>query len=288
MGEKRYHWLKLKDDFFNSKRIKKLRKLAGGDTYTIIYLKMQLVAMKHDGVITFTGLEKSFADELALELDENPENVTVTVQYLLSCGLLETSDDIHFFIPYAVENTQSESASTQRSRLCRERQKALQCNNDATPMQRSCNDTQQNCSVDIDIEKDIDIDTEIDIEKDLTVPNGTVCRTGDVRRIVDAWNSLGLSQIQKITGTSNRGGMLRARVNEYGVEAVVNAVLKVKNSSFLRGQNKKGWVITFDWFVRPNNFVKVMEGQYDDSIPVRQSLKDRVQTDYGSPMDFYE
>lgn len=96
MGEKRYHWLKLKDDFFSSKRIKKLRKLAGGDTYTIIYLKMQLVAMKHDGIITFTGLEKSFADELALELDETPENVTVTVQYLLSCGLLEMPDDIHF------------------------------------------------------------------------------------------------------------------------------------------------------------------------------------------------
>ena len=154
MGEKRYHWLKLKDDFFSSKRIKKLRKLAGGDTYTIIYLKMQLVAMKHDGIITFTGLEKSFADELALELDETPENVTVTVQYLLSCGLLETSDDIHFFIPYAVENTQSEAASTQRSRLCRERRKALQCNDNATQAQQKCNKLQQNCSV--DIEKDIE------------------------------------------------------------------------------------------------------------------------------------
>ena len=33
---KRYYWLKLQDDFFKSKRIKKLRKIAGGDTYTII------------------------------------------------------------------------------------------------------------------------------------------------------------------------------------------------------------------------------------------------------------
>ena len=170
MGEKRYHWLKLKDDFFSSKRIKKLRKLAGGDTYTIIYLKMQLVAMKHDGIITFTGLEKSFADELALELDETPENVTVTVQYLLSCGLLETSDDIHFFIPYAVENTQSEAASTQRSRLCRERRKALQCNDNATQAQQKCNKLQQNCSV--DIEKDIDIEIEKEIEE---VSNDTSC-----------------------------------------------------------------------------------------------------------------
>lgn len=172
MAEKRYHWLKLKDDFFTSKRIKKLRKLAGGDTYTIIYLKMQLIAMKHDGVIAFTGLEKSFAEELALELDESPENVTVTVQYLLSCGLMETSDDVHFFIPYAVENTQSEAASTQRSRLSRERRKTLQCNADATQLQRGCNNMQQNCNVDIDIEKDIDTEIEKDIEE---VPYGTSC-----------------------------------------------------------------------------------------------------------------
>ena len=165
MAEKRYHWLKLKDDFFTSKRIKKLRKLAGGDTYTIIYLKMQLIAMKHDGIITFTGLEKSIAEELALELDESVENVTVTVQYLLSCGLMETSDDVHFFIPYAVENTQSEAASTQRSRLSRERRKVLQCNTDATQMQRERNKLQHNCNVDIDIEKDIDTEIEKDIEE---------------------------------------------------------------------------------------------------------------------------
>jgi hypothetical protein len=39
LADKRYYWLKLQDGFFDSKRIKKLRKLAGGDTYTIIYLK---------------------------------------------------------------------------------------------------------------------------------------------------------------------------------------------------------------------------------------------------------
>ena len=48
MANKRYYWLKLYDDFFSSLRIKKLRKLAGGDTYLAIYLKMQLLAMKSD------------------------------------------------------------------------------------------------------------------------------------------------------------------------------------------------------------------------------------------------
>ena len=80
---KRYYWLKLKDDFFTSKRIKKLRNQAGGDTYTIIYLKMQLLAMKTDGVLTWTGLEENFAEELALDLDEKPDDVEVTLSWSL-------------------------------------------------------------------------------------------------------------------------------------------------------------------------------------------------------------
>lgn len=144
----------MQDGFFTSRRIKKLRKLAGGDTYTIIYLKMQLVAMKKGGFLEYTGLEKTFADELALELDEEPENVTVTVNYLLGCGLLEASSEAEYFVPYAVMNTGSESSSTRRVREHRER-KALQCNADVTPVKQICNTEKE-----IEIEKETDTEIE--------------------------------------------------------------------------------------------------------------------------------
>lgn len=151
MAERRFFWLKLKEDFFDSKRIKKLRKLAGGDTLTIIYLKMQLKSIKTDGVLTFTGLEKSFAEELALDLDENPEDVGLLLNYLLSVGLIETSDSINFLLPYAVESTGSEGASAERVRNFRGRQ-ALQCNADVTQVKRLCN---------------VEIEKEIEKEKDI-------------------------------------------------------------------------------------------------------------------------
>ena len=53
---KRYYWLKLPDDFFRQKPIKKLRKIAGGDTYTIIYLKMLLISLKNEGKLYFDGV----------------------------------------------------------------------------------------------------------------------------------------------------------------------------------------------------------------------------------------
>lgn len=99
--------------------------------------------------------------------------------------------------------------------------------------------------------------------KGLINPDGFICRTKDVRRIIEAWNTLGLQQVTKITGDSKRGGMLRARVKEYGVDAVLDAIEKVRASAFLQGQNSRNFVITFEWFVKPNNFPKVLEGNYD-------------------------
>lgn len=140
---KRYFWLKLQHDFFTSKRIKKLRSLAGGDTYTIIYLKLQLLSIKTDGYIRFEHLEKTFAEELALDIDEKADDIQVVLSYLQSCGLLETGDDDTFFLPYVAENLGMESASAERVRRFRVRQKeeqlALQCNASVTQVKRMCN-----------------------------------------------------------------------------------------------------------------------------------------------------
>ena len=148
---KRYFWLKLKEDFFGSKRIKKLRNMAGGDTYLIIYLKLQLKAMKTDGIIQFDHLEDSIMDELALDLDEKPDDVAATLIYLTHCGLAETSDQETFYFPYAVENVGSENSSAARVREYRKKQKALHCNTNETPVKRLCNG---------EIEKEIEIEKE--------------------------------------------------------------------------------------------------------------------------------
>ncbi len=285
MANKRYYWLKLYDDFFSSLRIKKLRKLAGGDTYLAIYLKMQLLAMKSDGILKWSGLEDDFTSELALELDEEPENIKVTLAYLLSCGLAETDDSINYFFPFAVSNVGSESTVAQRVRDYRKKAK-----------EEALNETENNAVTPLlhcNTEKEIEKDTrgkrqEEDIEADVTAPNGAVCRTGDVRRVVEAWNSLGINPIMKITGSSTRGGMLRARISEYGVDAVINAIAQINDSSFLKGQNKSGWTVSFDWFVRPNNFLKIMEGRYSDSPHGSQPTHNGVPVDYGSPEDFYK
>lgn len=74
MAEKKYYWLKMTDQFFEDKAIKKLRKIAGGDTYTIIYLKMLLTAIKQGNKMYFEGIEDDFISFCEKLSDCNAEN----------------------------------------------------------------------------------------------------------------------------------------------------------------------------------------------------------------------
>jgi len=150
---KRYYWLKLNRDFFDSVRIKKLRSIAGGDTFTIIYLKLLLHTIDTDGVIEYQGIENTISEELALVLNEDAENVGLCLNYLRSVGLAEIGKD-SVYLPEAVDNVGSETASTQRSRECRARHKVLQCNTNATQLQHDCNVEKRREDIEKEIEKD--------------------------------------------------------------------------------------------------------------------------------------
>lgn len=150
---KRYYWIQLAQDFFKSKEMKLLRKIAGGDTHTIIYLKMMLISLEDGGHIYYDGLADNLAEEIALVIDENVEDIKITLIFLESKGLLTRKNDRDYFLEQVPEMVGSETASTRRSRKHRELT-ALHCNTIATT-----------CNGDIDIEKDIDTDIEKDVDE---------------------------------------------------------------------------------------------------------------------------
>ena len=159
MAERKYYWIKLSQAFFESKEIKKLRKLAGGDTYVIIYLKLQIMALESGGKLYYDGLEDSFAEELALSLNENVNNIQMTLAFMQKCGLIEQTSDDEFFMPEVLRNFGSETSAAKRMRDMRERNKVTLERNTVTPMLQN-----RYGDIDKDIDKDIDIDTDIDLD----------------------------------------------------------------------------------------------------------------------------
>ena len=159
MGKgKRYYWLKLKTNFFDSKEMLRLRSIAGGDTYTIIYLKMLLLSLKTDGLIEYDGVDATQDEEIALLLRESLDNVKLTIAFLRRVGLLEVVNKNDFFLNQVPVLTGSEAESTVRSQKCRQlkreaveqiesSKKTLQCNANATLMQQKCNARERDKSI---------------------------------------------------------------------------------------------------------------------------------------------
>ena len=82
-------------------------------------------------------------------------------------------------------------------------------------------------------------------------------------------NWIKIAHEYKLSGTQLKITEKRKRVinnllKEYSAEEVLQAMKKVHTSSFLQGNNKTGWQISFDWFINKSNFLKVLEGNYDD------------------------
>ena len=78
--------------------------------------------------------------------------------------------------------------------------------------------------------------------------------------------------------TSKREQAVKARIRQNHMGDILEAIENIRHSSFLQGQNKEGWMITFDWFLKPGNFAKVFEGNYlDKSGNKPQSYMEKIQ-----------
>nr|DAY15216.1 MAG TPA: replisome organizer protein [Caudoviricetes sp.] len=234
---KRYFWLKLHKDFFQRKEIKRLRKIAGGDTYTIIYLKMLLRSIMNEGKLYFDGLEADFAAEVALDLDESEENVQITITYLLNSGLLEMRSDDEYYLPDTKNSTGCETAVAARVRRHREKQKALQCNTDVTQVKHLCNG---------EIEKELDKEKDIEIEhRDRDI---TISTTRENREIENPQSLSPVSNIDIYDLWTNSFGVISSFVKgslddlitEYGLVNVADALRIAKERGKSRVQYVEG------------------------------------------------
>jgi predicted phage replisome organizer len=251
--KEKYYWLKLGRNFFKRHDIRIIEDMPDGKEYVLFYLKLMVEAIDHEGALRFSDTIPYSESMLSSVTNTDAEVVRNALELFKKLGIVEMMDDETLFLREVAKLLDCETFATKRKREQKERKEIWE----NFPQHRG----------NFPIEKEIDKDTEKESDSDIeysTEPEGSVCRTKDIRRIQKAWNELGLKQIVKIPSASKRGVMLKARIREYGVESVLEAIGKVKDSPFLKGQNARSWVITFDWLIKPNNFIKVLEGNYDD------------------------
>ena len=124
-GEGRYFWLKLPTDFFQDKAMKRLRRYPGGAENLVVVLKILLLGVSGDNRIYYDGVEDSFAEEIALSIDERPESVEAVLQYLIKCGWLVQEDEETLLSVKSEELTGSITARGARKQRQKERERNL-------------------------------------------------------------------------------------------------------------------------------------------------------------------
>lgn len=187
-----YFWLRLDNNFFKNLAIKQLRRMSGGDTYVIIYQKMMLQSLENQGFIYFEGVLDSLAEEIAMALDENVEDVQVTIAYFQSKGLLQIGEENKIFLEQVPMLLDQETNWNRYKRQQNKRLEKFQPNSNHLP-------------TDIDIDKEKKLDINLDIKSEVEVEKIGNSTTADEKsdfNIFDYYqNRIGLIdgyQVQKL------------------------------------------------------------------------------------------
>ena len=87
--------------------------------------------------------------------------------------------------------------------------------------------------------------------------------TINYRKLVEYFNKVTEEAFGKVRYpiSDKRRKMLRARIREYGKRSFMEMVDLVSNSDFLKSKN-----FDFGWFIRPENYPKILEGKYNKNF----------------------
>lgn len=257
---KKYYWLRFKNDFFQNKEVKKLRKIAGGDTYTIIYLKLQLLSINTEGVLKFERTESDFVEQLSLETDEKYENVKVVMNFLMQNKLIEELDGDCYLLPKVPPLIGKETDAATRMRKLRSKNKS----NNVTPVLQNVT---QRKEIELEIELEIDnmSQTSVKKQKDSTID--------EVLRMV---NKL-LGKTYRIT-TKKYRQLVSARLDEgYKLEDFRKVVeTKLRN---WKGTEQ-------EVYLRPNTLFAA--GHFDDYLNENPIVKSKTTSKVSAKENFNE
>jgi hypothetical protein len=125
---------------------------------------------------------------------------------------------------------------------------------------------QQSSAVDILVKYGLFKEGKVTVNKEL--PNSYVNDNGtdtviDYDFIIGNYHTLCNRMPKVIAMNDARKGFVNARFGEHGMEGITEVLRKAGESEFLNGQNDKAWKADFEWLMRPQNFLKVLEGKYD-------------------------
>lgn len=125
---KKFFWLKLKNDFFDRDEIKIIENQQNGKDYIIFYMKLLLKSVESDGKLFFRNTIPYSPEMLATITNTSIDTVKVAVSLFIKLQLMERWDDGTLFMIETENMVGSESKWAKYKRVERQKKKEIgQC-----------------------------------------------------------------------------------------------------------------------------------------------------------------
>jgi len=162
-------WIKLPVDFYDSTRIKRLRRIS--DSCIIVYQKLLITAAKSGGRVVYDWLHGStdfneLCEVIADDISEDSETTGLTLSYLLQHDLAVQLDN-GFMFEYGCSMAGSETTAAERMRSYRERKKQAERNVDSNAGEQQRNESEQRYANVTQAANNVTGDRDIDIYRDI-------------------------------------------------------------------------------------------------------------------------
>ena len=107
-------------------------------------------------------------------------------------------------------------------------------------------------------------DTTSKTTTDITTLSSDDDTTTSYKKIVESYNDICKSLPSVRIISDKRKKKMRVMAKEFGLEDFIDVFQKAENSEFLSGKNGRWNGCNFDWLINYNNFIKVIEGTYNN------------------------
>lgn len=115
-ANKKYYWLKLKEDFFERDEIKIIESQKNGKDYINFYLKLLLKSLKTEGTLRFKDTIPYNLEMLSTITNCNIDTVNTAINTFISLGLMEKWEDGTYFMMEVQNMVGSETTWAEKKR----------------------------------------------------------------------------------------------------------------------------------------------------------------------------
>lgn len=263
---KRYYWLKLMHNFFEGDAISYLMDLPAGSNYIVLYLMLCLMTINTEGrLATRIGSISVRYDAAKLQREAKwfpLEFVSKALSIFTELGLVEQDKDGVLVIAGYSDMVGSETDWAGKKRKQRGGKSAVESLSEDIVPTGVPNGVQDNVTEERRDKSMETRDHRVEIER-AELTTATPCTAEAVEVIIEAWNTLGLQEVKRIPSDKSRTGVgLRALIAEFGVNTILDVIEQVRRSNFLMGRTKH-FCVTLSWLAQPDNFEKILAGNYD-------------------------